>query len=354
MNVIGIDKTVVRSFYCTSIDMQKLLSASNTDNVVCIRNSPNKFHYWNESREDNFNTIIIKDNYEFNNLKIDVKKVNDKFIKYAVLDMSIATKGQNNLVPLSTRAYKQKINKVFDYIKDRYGIEIDTSEIKFKQVEFNATIELDKEFDSYVRALKVMMSLAPRTYSINTVLSNHSKNKINMYEVSNNSIKCKFYDKSEQLKDVYDLDIDKSLLRIEYTLKNEKKIKSIFKTDLINSFTDADIKEFVKNQFTNDFIKNWKKGRKENKSKLIKLCKQYKKDYKQWLQPFLMHVMNREISNDILLYDLEDLKEVFKAVDKTNYNRYMKAIDKLPKGTISSYIGVNKKINEILQKMNEI
>ena len=81
MDVIGIDKSTVRGFYCTAVNMDKLLSASNIDNVTCIRKSLNKFNYWKEDRADNFNTITIKDNYEFNNLKIDVKKVNDKFIK---------------------------------------------------------------------------------------------------------------------------------------------------------------------------------------------------------------------------------------------------------------------------------
>ena len=355
MNLIGIDKTVIKGFTVNKIEMDKLLSKSNQDNVMCLRKSINKYNYWGSTREDNFNTIMIQDNDKFNYIKIDVKNVGEKgFKKYGILDMSVAVKGENNLVPLSVGAYKQKVKEVFRYIQERYGIYMDTSALKFKEIEVNATLELDNDFEDYVRTLKVLVGIAPKTYSMNTVLTDHRKSKVNMYEVSNDSIKCKFYDKSEQLREVYDFEISNALLRIEYTLKNTRKIQEGFSHDELAKLTDVEMKGFFKEQFKKDFTNNWEKMRLTNKAKLVKLCKECKVESRQWLKLFLMTIMNEEVSSKILLFDIEDLREVFQVVDKKNVSQCMRAIYKLPPRTVDSYTGVNDKISEVVNKINAI
>lgn len=352
MDFIGIDKTIIKNFTVIEIDMDKLLSESNIEKVKCLKGVGNRYNYFAEQREDNFNLIKISDNILFNSLKIDVKKVGQQFIQYAILDLSIRQKGQNNLIPLTINAYRQKVQATFKYIEERYGIMMNTNNIKFESIELNATVELNNYFESYLRSMKVLMMVAPKTYKNRIVMINHVENKTNQLEISNKSIKCKFYNKTEQIKEVYDLDINKNILRVEYTLLNAEKMKDIFGHNKMNNLTDDDIKQFVKSQFEKDFIKRYEGFRIKNKAKLIKIAKQCRQDYKQWIKQYLMYLVNYELQyNTPLLMDIEDLKEVIKKVDKINYSRNWKQVKR---NYPSAFKDVNVKVQEIFNKITNI
>jgi len=352
MDFIGIDKTVIKNFTVKNIDMAKLQSEGNISNVMCLRNCHNRYNYHAEQREDNFNIIKINDNNMFNSLKIDVKKVKNKFIQYAILDMSISLEGQNNLTPLSIGAYKQKVQAVFKYIYERYGINMDIRNIKFQSLELNATFELDEPFEEYVRALGILMRIAPATYKNRIIMSDHRKNKVNLMEVSNKSIKCKTYDKTEQLQQVYAFDTNKSILRIEYTLLTDAKIINVFGTNEINSLTDTQIKDFIKTQFNKDFISRYKDFKTDNQGKLYNIAKEFRATHKQWIKPYLTELSDYELNYKTpLLMDIEDLKEVVRKVDKINFNRNWKQVYK---SCSTAFIGIDDKIEEIFIKIQDI
>lgn len=353
MEFIGIDKTIVKNFTAIKVDMDKLNSEGNTDNVMCLRYCQNKYNYFLENREDNFNLIKIKDNTMFNTLKIDVKKVgNNNFIQYAMLDMSIRQEGSNNLVPLTVDAYRQKIKAVFKYIGERYGIMCDISNLKFENIELNATLELDQEFNNYIRALSVLILVAPHTYKNRFIMINHVKNKVNQLEISNKSLKAKFYDKGEQLQEVYELDTHKNILRVEYTILTAEKMQDIFNHNELNKLTDQDIKQFIKSQFEKDFISRYNKFRDNSFKSLIKLAKQFQANNKQWIKPFLLHLINIELETKRpLLMDMLDLKDVVKALDKAHYSRNWKQIEK---SCPTAFKDIDIKIQEIFNKIKAI
>lgn len=349
---MGIDKTVIKNFTVKSVDMDKLLSKGNMDNGVCLRGEKNRYNYFAEQREDNFNLIKISDNTLFNSLKIDVKKVGQQFIQYGVLDLSIKQEGQNNLVPLTVGAYKQKVKAIFKYIRERYGIVCDTSNIKFENIELNVTAQLDGEFESYLRAMKVLMLVAPKSYRNRIIIINHQENKTNQLEISNKSIKCKFYDKSEQLKEVYDFDTNKNILRVEYTLLNAEKMKDIFGHNELDKLTDDDIKQFVKSQFEKDFVKRYEGFKAKNKAELIKIAKEYRDKHRQWIREFLKYLVNEEVEHEIfLLIDVKDLEEVIKKVDKSHFSRNWKQIKQ---NCLPAYKGVDMKVKEIFKKITNV
>lgn len=351
MNFLGIDKTVIKNFVVIRIDMNKLESEGNKDNVFVLRYAKNRYNYFMEQRQDNFNLIKINDNTLFNSIKIDVKKVGNTYIQYGVLDLSIKEQGNNNLIPLTTNAYKQKVQAVFKYIRERYGIYMDYKEFKFESIELNSTIQLDEEFKEYTRVLKVLMNIAPKTYKIKEFMYNNYTDELETLLLKNKSIQIKFYNKGKQLEEVYSFDTSKNILRIEYTLTSEK-MKDSFGHNQFSKLNDENIKDFVKNKFKNDFINPYEKFKKDNKGKLTKLAKQYRKEYKQWIKPFLIHLIDFELKNDKpLLIDIEDLKDIIKVVDKNNFSRNWKQI---LKNTPNSMQNINIKVEEIFNKIIHI
>lgn len=351
MDLIGIDKTVIKNFTVKRINMDKLQAENNVDNVMLLRNCKNRYNYFMEQREDNFNLIKITDNTLFNGLKIDVKKVGNSFIQYATLDLSIKQKGNNNLVPLTTGAYIQKVQAVFKYIQERYGIEMDISNVKFEKIELNATIELNNSFSEYIRAFDLLMDLAPKSYKDHKTHKDRLTGQVDYMVIYNKSIACKFYNKADQLQEVYNLDTGKNILRVEYTILNSEKMKDIFGHCELNKLNNTDIKQFVKSKFESDFISRFEKFKDGNKNNLIKLAKLYRKDQKQWIKSYLMYLVNYELkTKKPLLSDIEDLKEVIKAVDKNNYSRNWKQIEK-NNTELQCMIGVNEKVQEIFNKI---
>lgn len=349
---IGIDKTVIKNFTVERVDYEKLLNIINADKVVCMRNMKKKFNYFEEERKDNFNTIIINDDIEFNTLKVDVKKIGvDTFVKYAYLDWSIRELDSHNLIPLTTKAYQRQLERLFKYIRERYGLEMNTDNVKFDKVELNATIKLNDKFKEYIRAIDIMCSLAPKTYR--DYLTNKTKkdNSIDYFLLRNKSMECKFYNKSKQMEEVYNLDIDENALRIEYTLNNTK-IKDVFGTDEIKNINDDEIKRFVREQFKKDFINRYNKHKIESIKKITKIAKELQKESKQWVKSLIIKVLDTEISTKVpLLIDVEHLKVVLKERDKHNYSRNVK---KLEKDLPNSFIGIEEKLEEIFKKMEEI
>lgn len=353
MNLIGIDKTVIKGFIVTAVDMDKLRSKGNEENVICLRDSQHRFNYFQEDREDNFNYIKITDTNFFNSLKIDIKKVGENsFIQYSVLDLSIQQEGYNNLIPLNVDAYRQKVKAVFKYIEERYGIMIKGNNVKFENIEFNVTIELNNNFNEYIRALQVMMQVAPMTYKTRIVLFNHRANKLNHLEIANKSIKCKLYDKAEQLENVYELEINKNILRVEYTILTDAKMQNIFGHNELEKLTDAHIKQFIKTQFNKDFISRYNKFREGNRNRLLPIAKNFRKNNVHWIKPFLLYIINYELKNNYpLLMDIQDLKEIIKAVDKVNYFRNWKQVER---NCPTAFKNIDEKVAEIFKKIEEI
>lgn len=354
MKCIGIDKTVIKNFTVERVDFNKLLSESNAEKVICMRKMKGKYNYFHDREEEgNFNTIIIKDNIVFNTLKVDVKKVGENlFVKYAMLDLSIRELQGNNLMPLNIKAYKLQLTKLFKYIEERYGLIMETSKVKFDRVELNCTIKLDRRFEEYIRAIDILCHLAPKTYREYVTQKDKKRDEIDYFLIKNNSMQCKFYNKSKQLEEVYNVETDSHILRVEYTLIGDKKINDIFSNGEVNQLTDEQIQAFIKQQFTKDFINRYNKHKDDSIKQITKVVKELRAESKQWTKQLIIKLMDIEIGKKTpICLDAEHIREVVKKVDTHNWSRNLKNIDRyLPK----NYVGQERKVMEIFDKISMI
>jgi hypothetical protein len=296
--------------------------------------------------------LKIVDEIMFNCLIVGVKKTKGKSIAYVNLDLHIDSIRGDNLEPLNMEEYYILIANVKEYIFDKYGIDLDFTEAKFKELELNVTMLLDRDFTEYEHILKLMTLLAPKRYKAK-MLGMDNRNNITTIVLDNKSIDCKVYDKTKQLKVVYKILIDDNCIRIEYTLKTIAKISKDLGGN-IHSLTDKDIKEYLQNRVYEDLIKPTEKHIEEGNKILKKMVKEeQKKAPKKWTRLFLLKSITESIDNKIpLVFDIEQVKAIIKEKTKTNYAR---TIDRLEE-ELSSYKYLNNnftKLNEIKEKIFE-
>ena len=113
---IGIDKTVITNFTINTLDIKYLKSIKvdiiTDDNLLLKTN-------------DNIGIRILKltDSY-FGKLECGMTNANPKKIYMAYTKLTLSVSNYDNLQNLSVCEYKQRINQVFKYIKDKYKIDI--------------------------------------------------------------------------------------------------------------------------------------------------------------------------------------------------------------------------------------
>lgn len=349
MNNIGIDKTVVKNLKAESIDISTLKN-NDSEYVRVIASTESSFDYITTDGKSKVQNVLINDRGNmFNTLSIGVKLNGNTKIQYVILDLAITSKGENNLIPLSIGAYKQRISEVAKYIGERYGIMLNEKESKLEKVELNATIEIDEKFNKYLRTLDILTSVAPNYYKQKERIS--IDNEVCIFKGSNKSISFKFYDKTKQLADVYNDETSKNVLRIEYTLKSAKKIIDVFGHNEVNKLTDTEIKEFIKNQFKKDFLEPYYKQQAINQKELVKLSNISNKK-SQWKIKLMDSLVNEEVkSYKHMIFDVNELQQIVKSLDSRHFKRnWIQTLERAP----SCLTGIDEKVEEIAKKIEEI
>ena len=257
--------------------------------------------------------------------------------------------------------YKELIIQIQQYLSDEYGIIVDINELRFSTLEINCTLEIKHDFHKYHRVLNLMMYNLPDTYG--KISEYKKKDKTNArfesetFYRGNQRMQIKIYDKKRQLHDTGICSIDQNIMRIEFVLKTAAKIKEVFGTNIVNSFTNSMITNFYIYQFRKLFEHKYQIWRQRNSQQLHQMILSHKKSSpKNWQRNLLTNCRNAELQNRLpVILEIEDLFEQIKLLDKSGHYARTKAsiLKKLNHDDIY-LLHDAQKVEEILNTVNQI
>lgn len=352
---IGIDKSEIKDFKVLYVDFSKL---KEHDNVILERKEGMAY----ELKDGNsFGKLQINDNVWFGTFLIEMRRRKQIQIVFTKMDIFIGNRKIGNLNNLSVVEYKDRIEFIKDYLQEEYGVFIDISEAKIRNMEINCTFEINEEFFKYHRALRLMMYNMSNDSEKTMIVEKNNKKKQSIesetFYYGKNQWLIKFYDKKRQLEDTIGYKCDIYIMRIEITLKKIQKINDAFKTTYISEITDDKIVNFFMKQFRNLVEKKYRKWRRDNKKQLNELIIFHKnKSWNNWQKNLLNDCRNMELINRVpIILELDDLFEQIKSLEKgRHFTRVKNAIENKCEEDDVFLQNDSKKIEEIISKVNSI
>lgn len=355
----GLDKTTITGFTIESINFTKLRQANNV--TIYYNNAQNfKRNVVDEETGEltGISFIGIEDNQCFTDFKMGAAFIKGQPVFYESLSLFVRGRGENNLIPSNIAFYKRNLKQVTEWLYDYYGIKIDVTEAKFQTLEYNATILIKEEFAEYQRLLNTLVKLAPKTLRDATT---HYKNREYTGNViKNKSISYKFYDKTKQLSQKYEMELHERWLRVELAITNENKnSKRIFEQHLgtckISEVTDRMLAKMFVTLFNRDFIKPLKDFINKSYKDTLKAVKAAKMAHKKnYLVYAINDLMKQEIDSSMpTCFDYEYFKQAVESVEKGNSNR-AKLIKTAEKHIPSKWIQQLDKAEMLIDIIEEI
>lgn len=307
----GIDKTTVKNIEIKAIDLEHLEKLSQEQEVKFIRSRINFNGYVEYLQIIDEHFGILTSGYKING---------GRFVPYLFISINKPRIGSNNLVPQSIEAFRSHyLTGLQSYIKKAYRIELDFGKVKFADMEINCTFALDEEYGHYQKVFEFMMTNAPKTYKLRSTIAEHGTDNATHY-IKNKSIQCKIYNKQLQLEHLGNTyNMNDNVCRIEYTLKDSKKIEAVFGTCEVHHIEQQRLKEFFINQFEKDFVKPLDKAIKEQQKLIQSKLKSKKQTERCYITKTTIELMAKE-----QLFDVELLYSAISKVDKLNSKRTIK------------------------------
>lgn len=351
---IGIDKMVVTGFRILSIRLDVLKKHPNV-----TMDKDGELTYQLEDG-NSFRWLKINDNRMFGTLCAGTKVYPYSKRDYEKLEITINDPGTGNLQNMTLCEYKSRVNKIFSYLYEEYGIRVETDNVKISQLEINCTFPIKEPFYKYHRVLRLMMFNLPDYYQKVMEVSKKNKEDARLEQETfyrgNKSMEIKIYDKARQLEEIKGIPCDCSLMRIEFVLKNAKKVKEVFKTNVLEEIQDGQISRYYMKQFHKLFEKRYHLWKENNRMCLQKMIIEHKAGSRKcWQRNLLNACRNYEQRDRVpLLLDINDLLEEIKKEEKQGHFKRIKAsvLQKCEKDDV--YLqNDTEKIQEIFTKINE-
>ncbi|ONI46482.1 hypothetical protein AN642_00600 [Epulopiscium sp. SCG-B10WGA-EpuloA2] len=346
---IGLDKITIKDLRVQGIGVKELSEIKRGENIqYCLKE---------DGAIKGVEYLKIIDD-KFGCLKIRNKEING--INKNVVILEICRKKGENVIPLKIKEMQKRIKEIADYIEKTYSVVLDVKTATYKEIEINCTMQLKDEYKKYTKLFEVMIDNVPETYKIsNAIRSTKDKGNV-MYLVKNKSMQFKIYNKTNDIvmKNPNAV-IEENLLRLEYSLKqdkNTKKIKKVFDTINVfgeNSITQKMIENFFEKQFEKDFVKKIDKNIEKQRKKIVKMLEEEKEKNKNYIQNVWEYIQTKEFKERYgILIDLQIFIEAIKKVDKKNTNRTIKRfVDNRNKELLQEYMQVQNKLNELIMKI---
>lgn len=323
----GIDKSVTYNYTVKTIDLEKLQRDPNV--IIDVTGYTRAILDSRTGEYCQVSYIRITDDM-FGSLTIGVKAENISRTEYCNLELNIKNLDGDNLRPMKVEKFENMQGKIVDYIKSRYGIELNKLGSKFKEIEVNVNIRLNNEFKQYHHLLEMIALLLPKKYKSRNIHLGED-NTIETITFANGEVEGKIYRKSKQLEKTQKLQIEEEYLRIEYTLKKSRKIEDSLNTNVVAEMQDDYIIEFLNKQIYADLIKPLEAHNKKAEKELKKVAKEMKEQgEKSWTIRFVNFAaqMRNDKTIPVLLDSEEQIKEYLKKDLKKNYNRTVKRLEK--------------------------
>ena len=353
--MFGVDKHNVGSFFISRThDFEKLFSHDNIKTNTRPGSKKMKLYDENTGEAFEFQCITINKDERFETLHLGVKKIGESVKEYVTLNVFIEDDedGTANLVPLMQNEVIKQQEDVLKYIKEKYGLNLGYEDARYTFMEINKTIELSEDVENYHEVLEYIKLVAPAKYRRKTE-DTDKYNEINLISLQNNSVKIKIYNKTKQLKEYKDIEVDKFYMRIEICLKDSRKIKNAFGTTLVKEIDDEMMLDYYMKVVKIDIFDRFENQIKKSKAELKKELKSQKKeDAKKYPKMFIVGACSLFYKNTKipLMLDFEQgfelLKDDVARWDRT-YKTLVKEIDKRPykKNNLVKYYEIK---NEIL------
>lgn len=357
---IGIDRTIIDGFELKTVNMEKLKYQEQQGakiSLKCNENSPMRLN------DTGLQELTIEDNFigEFS-LRCDLNGITGEYKINNTLAPMVSPK--NNLQNLNAEEYKKRIADIFEYIYTKYGVEVDTSNIKIKRLEINTTFRLKEPYANYRRAILYLVQNIQRYNGKCAMWFDCNNNQKNLETIllKNTCTEMKIYNKGKHLKDIGKLeessdDDYNNIMRIEYTIKDKRLLNSDkFGGNSVNTLTDKVITDFFKQNFKRDILLPYRELVKNNTEQLYQKMMKHKAKSRYWVDKFLRDCRAYEHKNNApLLFDLDDMRNVFllETGDKKIANEKLKNFKKSAKYEYD-LMGHSKKIAEIISKVENM
>lgn len=352
--MLGIDKSKLNNITINYIDIDKFRS---NDNVTVATLPPQAHGYLIPTDDDYINVsyLGITDEALFDKLQVGIKKNKGSINPYALLEITIADNTNNNLIPYSVSDYHSRLERIAQYLEQRYGLYVTYENATFSELELNVTQKMHDSMTAYYHILSLMLNNAPKRYKTRALYTS-SNGSLTGLTASNNSTQLKIYDKTHQLDTCFKIKVNGEYMRIEYTLKNSQRIKRALGTTSLSEITDNKIKQFLHTEIEKDLISPLMAHIEYSNKELKKLYRQVKSTTKRgYIKEFTLKALSKPLNtqgDQFLLFDIQQIKDIATASDKNNKARSIKLIDSLTEDH-SRFQNNFEKLNEIINKFTK-
>ena len=340
---IGFHKVTLRNFNISIVDYDLLKSKAKV------------FH---DSEESDY--CLTENCYVYNKIQI----INEDFVlkcyaykTYAsVVPVHHLTFSPDKTLELfSIEALNKYIDRICDCLKTEYGLELDTTNIRFKAYEIATQFVLDEPLTEYSRPFKILCNLNHndkyRTMDLRKI-----EKDIRIWTsclMKHNTHEMYVYDKTKQLKDVSSIYLDKNIVKIELRIEDQNCLKNVFAYPLAE-LTDEEVISYYKRKFNSIFKNPYLKWYKKYIENLNTLIIEYRSKHTHWITEFLVYCADMEAKGIPILLDAEDILECpCIKTDKKHFVRTKKQIENASKGYSIFNMNTQQKIKEIFSKVSD-
>lgn len=316
-NDILIDKVAL---YNITVEDIFDLSELEKQDLITVEKHPQKYLTTNSGEK--FRNIEIGKCPQFDIFACGIARNGEP---YSRMELSVnGSDGLHNLNCITVENLKEKINDADRYMADDLGVLCNFDESKIKYLEMNKTFEIVLNSLEYDRVLKTMINIMPKvTSKIKKPVTATKKT----YSASNKSQTeiVKIYDKSNQLKEVHNIDTNANILRFELRLINDtNRLKTKFGSAYVRDLNENVIEKYYSEYVQNNFVTPYLKLLEFQNKKVTKILKEnYKKDDKEWIDNVLHIICDYEIKNEIpLMFEIEQMKEWLNCLNLPKQNKY--------------------------------
>lgn len=354
--MIGIDKITLKNLGIKEVDTNILringfqVTEGNADARKFINKDTGELipiEFIRVTEKYNQDTII-------NDLRIGKMEIEGiKNIEYERMDIALprvisSTKTNENNVSSTTELTKS-VERIQEELEVLGFGKVYLSDTDVKEIELNANIELEGVFKDYQRVFEYLRQLLPngiKTYKNDTY---EPKGAYTGFTVANGSVKLKFYDKRKNIIEKYGMDLEKELLRLEYSFMNEQKIQSEFGSNEFKEVTkDFEvIEEVFKRNLRADLITKLHEDIRRQERHAMRRIREYKRI--GGISAVDNYLKNHQA-------DLLDIEIVLAALRKTEISNHYSVVSKRAIKSAEEVEGVKmfgniNKLNEILEKL---
>ena len=361
---IGIDRSVLYDFNVIDVDVLKLAAAPTGKdtgryaNIVYDDLSPVV-----TSTGRHVGKLLVKDP-KFGKLILSFEKNNLTNLHYVKckLEMTV-TSDLANLQNLDAESYKTHVNSVFDMLEQDYGIKIDHSSVKVKQLEVNATFYLNESYEKYQKPILLLMQNAASKYyhgkhlTWNEADAIAKKTTLETSLVKNSSMELTIYNKGKQLIDdglIDPQDLTADIMRVEYRIKDRRILRHAFKSEQVDKITDQNLRKLFQKYIERDLVAPYMAWAEQNHNQLVYMVQQHRAAEQKWTAGFFRECRQFEATHGFpILFDLEDMRSVFKELESgSGRNAGRKFRKFLNSATYEKdLLGNTKRLQEILTKI---